>query len=225
MKRRMIAAATLGTLILGAGNPAVADECQQVRPSESMVCREIAAGDLGPAMCLATERFEFRGVKPSSDHDPWVTKEDVKLGAFAFRPTKSGCNGGIPLGTSTLSIAKTANGYHAKLTGATNAEMDMMAAKDASNNDLWLSGPDSAHSNINYFVYFRDQSAAGASQAGSAALPKFLVIEALDFNNPLCKNVAPSLEKATVKSGPCEHAGGGKPRETGVGGGGEHKGP
>src|SRR5215467_5732952 len=194
MKRTPIAAAAgIGALALIAGHLAVAAECQQVKSDEPMSCRQIASAALGPKFCLVPETLALRGVKSGATADAWVTEEPIKLDRVSVDNTHAPgrCVGRhIDFTGSRLEIAKSGNGYKLKISAPAKVEVNLTATrKDGS--DLWLSGTDANHPSVNYFVFFRDKS-------NGADLPKFLIVEAIDFSDGTCKENAPSLSTNTV---------------------------
>jgi hypothetical protein len=222
MKRQMIAAAMLGMFVLGIGNSATAAECKQIKSTESMSCREIKSAEVGPGYCLVPENFGLRGVKASGAADPWVTAQPIKLGSISLASSAAAfCAKGTTLAGRVLNIKKNdkGDGYQVRISGKHDLSINMTATRDADGNDLWLSGTDSAEADLHYFVLFRDKS-------GNADLPKFLLVEALNFADGHCGDNAPSLSTKTVVKGACADRREPEPRKTGVGAGGEgHGGP
>jgi hypothetical protein len=223
MKRQLITAAMIGTSALAFAQGASARECVQTPPGNPLVCREIAHAALGPNFCLVPEGFNIRAVTSSGTNpDPWKTLKPIALETVPTQasPSSAPCNRRINFSNSKLEISRDGSGYHLNITGAQQVQMDLTVAQDHGK-DLWLTGAPTAQPNMHYFVFMRDHP-------GSADLPKFLYVEALDDNDGRCKENAPVLAK-TVIAGQCHGSaqpakGGGLPfeKETGVGGGGEH---
>ena len=222
MKRQLIAAAAMGALALVVGNIAGANECKQVKADESMSCREIASNALGSKNCLVPDRLGLRGVKSGAAADPWVTEQPIKLDRVAVDNSHAPgrCVGRhIDFTGSQLEIAKSGTGYKLKISAPAKVET-MLTPTRRDGSDVWLSGTDPNHPDLHYFVFFRDK-------ANGADLPKFLIVEAIDFADGTCKDNAPSLS-GTVTEGPCTASAGPQKgadlpgeKETGVGGGGE----
>ena len=222
MKRLMLEAAMIGTFALAIGYPAMAEECRQNDSHAPKDCRVIQTGNLGAPYCLVPENFSFRSIKAGGPEDPWVTDLPIKLGTFSMNPTDAGraCQAGARLSSGELKIEKRDGKYYVTVSGPTSISVNMDITHDAAGNDLWLSGTDSVNHDLNYFVFFRDKAAKSQEQSAATGLPKFLVIQALDFSDGACKAVEPSVSTHTVVSNSCpSHAA--QPRDTGVGGGGE----
>jgi len=212
MKRKLLATALIGTSLVALCGHAGAADCKQIKSNAELPCREIPHKDLGPQYCLAVETFNFRAMKSSAAADPWSTGHSIKLAPYPVKGPK--CTKQISFRGDALSIAKRGDDYNVVLSGKTPVSFDATMTKDG-DNDLWLGGTDKEK--MHYFVFFRDQLSANGN------LPKFLVVEALDGDEPSCIDNAPKLATPTVKNGPCI-----EPlrnpklrRESGVGGGGE----
>jgi hypothetical protein len=227
MKRKLLATAMIGTFLVALCNQPGAKECTQVAPqsnAETAPCRAIPRADLGPHYCLDVERFGFRGIKADAGSNPWVTKNPIRLDFYPMNPVHHDCRRSISFVGSDLSIARNGDHYRVSVTGPTPRSFEASATADAHGNDLWLSGTDAMDPNLHYYVFFRDKSP-------NASLPKFLVIEALDFSDPGCKEDVPALA-TTASEGKCKktqearkmHKGpsGTSVTETGVGAGGEN---
>ncbi|HEV8245845.1 MAG TPA: hypothetical protein VGP93_08750, partial [Polyangiaceae bacterium] len=154
--------------------------------------------------------------------DPWKTIKPIALDTVPTitSPSSAPCRRTINFRNSKLEINKDGGGYSLKISGEHKAEMSLTVMQDHGK-DLWLTGATTAKPGMHYFVFVRDRP-------GDANLPKFLLVEALDFDDGRCKDNAPSLS-TTVTANACvvsaEPAkGGGLPfeKETGVGGGGEN---
>jgi len=223
MKRQLMTVALIGTSALAIAHGASASECIQAPPGNPSVCREIAHGSLGPRFCLVPEGFSIRAVTSSGTNpDPWKTIKPIVLDTVptVSSPSSAPCTRRIDFRNSKLEIGKDGSGYHLRITGEHKAEMDLTVTQDHGK-DLWLTGAPTASPKLHYFVFLRDRP-------GDANLPKFLLVEALDYDDGHCKDNAPSLSTtvtANACSGSAEPAkGGGLPfeKETGVGGGGEN---
>jgi hypothetical protein len=219
MKRKLLAIALIGISVVAFRGPAFAHECKQVDPKAAMDCREIPARDLGPRYCLLPESFGLRAIKSKAAPSHWVTNNPIELGSFEVNPPPSAkpCARTIDLIGYTLNIARTGDHYYVSMSNPKLPPIAFDASVSVDHgNDLWLSGTDPGKASIHYFVYFRDRSP-------DAKLPKFLFVEALDYDDGECKDNAPALA-STVKKLPCAepvpHSS--SLTETGVGAGGEH---
>lgn len=221
MKRQVIAAAAIGALALVVGNIALANECKEIKADESMSCRQIANSALGPKYCLVPDSLGLRGVKSGASADPWVTQQPIMLDKVRVDNSHAPgrCLGRhIDFTGSRLEIAKSGTGYKLKISAPAKVETSLTPTQ-RNGSDLWLSGTDPNHADLHYYVFFRDKS-------NGADLPKFLIVEAIDFADGTCKDNAPS--ESTVTEGPCTASAAPQKgvdlpgeKETGVGGGGE----
>ena len=222
MKRQLMTAAIIGTSALAIAQGAGAAECIQAPPGNPSACREIARGSLGPRFCLVPEGFSIRAVtSTSAAPDPWKTIKPIALDTVptVASPSSAPCTRAINFRNSKLEIGKEGSAYHLSITGEHNVEMGLTVVQDHGK-DLWLTGAPTSKPSLHYFVFLRDRP-------GDADLPKFLLVEALDYDDGRCQENAPVLSK-TVKANACSGTaepakGGGLPfeKETGVGGGGE----
>lgn len=211
MIRKLLATVLIGTFLAALCGPAFSRECKQVDMNAKNDCREIPHAELGPRYCLNPEKFGFRSMTSGAASNPWVTSKPIELDPYTLNG--SSCRKQISFSGDDLSITKTGDQYAVSLTGTTPLTFTANMTRHG-NNDLWLSGADAQ--NMHYYVFFRDRSAA------NHALPKFLVIEALDGDDKSCIANAPKLG-TTVAGNPCvaPHPNPKLPNESGVGGGGE----